>query len=55
MVFSDEYKDIIAATPHIKYRTLIIVWIGLILAIVALVFMFVFFVSAPPSPSNPTK
>lgn len=26
MVFSDEYKQVIAATPHIKYRTSIIVW-----------------------------
>ncbi len=26
-IFSDGYKQVIAATPHIKYRTSIIVWI----------------------------
>jgi hypothetical protein len=38
MVFSPEYKEIIAATPHIKYRTPKIVWIilGIIVLIVAL-------------------
>jgi hypothetical protein len=32
-IFEDDYKDIIEATPHIKYRTSIIVWImvGLLL------------------------
>ena len=32
-VFSDDYKQVIEATPHIKYRTSIVVWIlvGLIL------------------------
>lgn len=34
VVFSPEYKAIIAATPHIRYRTSIIVWIFLILLIV---------------------
>jgi hypothetical protein len=29
MVFSDDYKRIIAETPHIKYKTSIIVWIVL--------------------------
>ena len=29
MVFSAPYKDIIAATPHVKYKTSIIVWIVL--------------------------
>ena len=29
MVFSPEYKDVIAATPHIKHKTSIIVWIAL--------------------------
>jgi len=38
MVFSDEYKEIIAATPHIKYKTSIIVIILLILLVVILVF-----------------
>lgn len=36
MCFSDEYKDIIAATPQIKYKTSIIVWIFLIIIIVGL-------------------
>lgn len=37
-VFSPEYQDVIAATPHVKYRTSIVVWIliGLILALVVL-------------------
>jgi hypothetical protein len=38
MVFSDEYKEIIAATPHLKYKTSIIVIILLILLVVILVF-----------------
>ncbi len=33
MVFSDHYKEIIQATPHIKYKTSIIVWIFLFLLI----------------------
>jgi hypothetical protein len=33
MVFSDHYKEIIQATPHIKYRTSIIVWIFLFILI----------------------
>ncbi len=32
-VFSDEYKEVIAATPHIKYKTSIIVWILLALLV----------------------
>ncbi len=41
MVFSDEYKQIIADTPDIKYRTSIIVWIflGLLVALVAAAFI----------------
>jgi hypothetical protein len=37
MVFSDEYHEIIAQTPHIKYRTSIIVKIFLffLLALIA--------------------
>ena len=33
LIFSGEYQDIVAATPHIKYKTSIIIWIflGLIL------------------------
>ena len=26
-VFSDEYKQVIAATPHLKYKTSLIVWV----------------------------
>jgi len=38
-IFSPQYKDVIAATPHIKYRTSIIVWIlvAVLLAVVGLV------------------
>jgi hypothetical protein len=41
MVFSDEYHDVIEQTPHIKYRTSILVWIllGLVVALVALAFL----------------
>jgi hypothetical protein len=35
IVFSPEYKKIISATPHIKYRTSIVVW--LLLAVLVLV------------------
>jgi hypothetical protein len=28
-IFSPEYQDVIAATPHVKYRTSILVWIFL--------------------------
>lgn len=37
MVFSDEYKDVLAATPHIKYKTSIVSWI--VLGIVLLLFL----------------
>ncbi len=37
MVFSDEYKQVIEATPHIKYKTSIIVWIILIIMVLLLV------------------
>jgi hypothetical protein len=30
-IFAPEYKDVIAATPHVKYRTSILVWIFLAL------------------------
>lgn len=38
MVFSPEYQKIIAQTPHIKYRTSIIVWVfvGLLLVLLGL-------------------
>ena len=36
-IYSPEYQDVIAATPHVKYRTSIIVWIflGLVVLLVA--------------------
>jgi hypothetical protein len=38
MVFSPQYKQIIAETPHIKYKTSIVVWIllGLLLLLLAM-------------------
>ena len=39
MVFSAAYKEIIAATPHIKYKTSIVIWI--LLALVVLFFLVV--------------
>jgi len=41
MIYSPEYQDVIAATPHIKYRTSIVVWIllALVVALVALAFL----------------
>jgi hypothetical protein len=41
MVFSEGYKDIVRATPHIKYRTSIIVWILLFLLIGILAFFII--------------
>jgi hypothetical protein len=40
-VFSDEYKRVIEQTPHIKYKTSIIVWIflGLLLLLIGLAFL----------------
>jgi hypothetical protein len=35
-IFEDDYKDIIEATPHVKYRTSIIVWIVLGLLVLAI-------------------
>jgi len=32
-IFAPEYKDVIAATPHVKYRTSILVWIFLALLV----------------------
>ncbi len=42
VVFSDEYKRVIEQTPHIKYRTSVIVWIllGLVLLLVASAVLF---------------
>jgi hypothetical protein len=42
MIFSEEYQDVLQATPHIKYKTSIVVWIflllllGLIVAVIVL-------------------
>ncbi|MEM8954609.1 MAG: hypothetical protein AAGD22_10700 [Verrucomicrobiota bacterium] len=38
MVLSDGYKDVIAETPHIKYKTSVIMWI--LLGILILLFVF---------------
>jgi hypothetical protein len=47
MVFSPEYHDIIRQTPHIKYRTSIIVWIALgILALAVLLIIGVLILSS---------
>lgn len=35
-VFTDEYRDIITATPHIKYKTSVLVWIFLAIIIFGL-------------------
>lgn len=42
MVFSAEYKDIIAATPHVKHKNSIVVWIllGIFALILILVIVF---------------
>jgi hypothetical protein len=44
-VFSDEYKRVIAETPHIKYRTSIVVWIflGLLLLLFGAMFLVAIF------------
>ena len=36
-IFSPEYQDVIAATPHVKYKTSIIVWIFLALVLAFIV------------------
>lgn len=41
MVFSDRYKEIMQATPHIKYKTSIIVWIFLFLLLGLIAFGFI--------------
>jgi len=40
-IFAPEYQDVIAATPDVKYRTSIVVWIvlGLLVALVAAAFV----------------
>lgn len=37
MVLSEPYREVIAATPHIRYKTSIVVWILLALLVVAVV------------------
>lgn len=37
-IFAAEYQDVIAATPHVKYRTSILVWIFLVLLAGLIVF-----------------
>jgi len=36
-IFEDDYKDIIEATPHVKHRTSIVVWIALGLLVLVFV------------------
>lgn len=36
-IFEPDYADIVAATPHVKYKTSIVVWIVLALLLLALV------------------
>jgi len=45
MVFSDEYKRVIQQTPHIKYRTsvIILVALGLLLFLMMLAMVGLFF------------
>ncbi|HWH68961.1 MAG TPA: DUF4339 domain-containing protein [Candidatus Sulfotelmatobacter sp.] len=46
-VFSEGYKQVIAETPHIKYRTSIVIWIllGLVLLLISLGVFFALFAS----------
>lgn len=39
MVFSEQYQQVIAETPHIKYRTSIVVWVlvGLLVVLLAII------------------
>jgi len=45
MVFSEEYRAVIEQTPHIKYRTSIVVWVllGLVLLFIAIALLGAFF------------
>lgn len=56
-VFSPEYQEVIAQTPHIKYRTSIVVWIALgilvLLILFAVVGIFVGGTSTRPVPVGP--
>jgi hypothetical protein len=44
-VFSEEYQAVIEQTPHIKYRTSILVWIllGLVLLVIGIAISVAFF------------
>jgi len=44
-VFSEEYKQVIAETPHIKYRTSIVAWIVLGLLLLGIVSVIIFAVA----------
>jgi len=39
-IYSPEYQDVIAATPHVKYKTSILVWIFLALLVALIAFAF---------------
>lgn len=45
MVFSEEYQAVIEQTPHIKYRTSIVVWVllGFVVLLIALALLGLFF------------
>ncbi len=45
MVFSPEYKLIIEQTPHVRYKTSVVVWIVLGIIILAVVGLFIFVLS----------
>jgi len=36
-IFESDYADIVAATPHVKYKTSIVVWVAVILLVVVAV------------------
>jgi len=38
-VFSPQYQDVIAATPHVKYKTSILSWIVLVLALIVVLWI----------------
>lgn len=50
MVLSEEYNQVVAQTPHIKYRTSIVVWIFLALIVMFFIAVVLFF-----SPTVPTR
>ena len=51
VVFSPEYQQVIAQTPHIKYRTSKVVWVLLIVVLLIIVLGLVaLFIKAPTAP-----